>query len=405
MTTSSPIQRFHFIDLLRGWAVIMMIETHAVNAYMDTLLRQQNWFWYVNFMNGLIAPSFIFISGFALRIVSERKWDQYIAWTPIYRKQLRRLFFIWVLAYTMHLPFALLKDWTITMPEGITPLFRIDVLHVISTSMISILLLMLLLKNQRRVVASSIGLGLLVAFAAPFTWQQDLTTTLGAFIGNYFNGRAGSLFPFFPWAAFTYFGYAIADVFLRASMQEKARIFMRRCTAISFATIVIALGLYFLPIHIFPEYKFWLTSPSWLFVRVALVCLLLALMWYYEHNLSHGRYSVVGLFGKQSLLVYVLHLAMIYGTFGLPKLSWSNYHHLSFLEAMATAGYILLVMFLIVYGWQRPKQERKKFKWYFVAAALLWIVGTLFWERAVDCISPPPTPVASCNVVIEQHSL
>jgi hypothetical protein len=40
-----------------------MIETHVVNTFLSTALRAANWFPILNYLNGLVAPAFLFIAG------------------------------------------------------------------------------------------------------------------------------------------------------------------------------------------------------------------------------------------------------------------------------------------------------------------------------------------------------
>jgi len=64
LTTS---KRIDYIDLLRGWAVIVMIETHAFNATLTPAIKSDWFFGYIAFINGLVAPSFLFASGLAMQ--------------------------------------------------------------------------------------------------------------------------------------------------------------------------------------------------------------------------------------------------------------------------------------------------------------------------------------------------
>lgn len=57
-------------DLLRGLVIIIMIEVHVFNAFLLPELRQTGWFSVLNFINGLVAPSFLFVSGFAFQVSS-----------------------------------------------------------------------------------------------------------------------------------------------------------------------------------------------------------------------------------------------------------------------------------------------------------------------------------------------
>ena len=67
--------RYTFIDLLRGWAIILMIEPHVFNTFLLPELKQTGWFGVLNFINGLIAPAFLFVSGFAFQVSSGSKLE------------------------------------------------------------------------------------------------------------------------------------------------------------------------------------------------------------------------------------------------------------------------------------------------------------------------------------------
>ena len=115
-TSSGQKQRYVYIDLLRGWAVLVMIEVHVVNAFLLPELRTPEWFKFLNFINGLVAPSFLFVSGFSFVLVAQRKWNDYLNRTPVFRKQLGRIFQILAVGYLLHLPYfsfsrLLYADW------------------------------------------------------------------------------------------------------------------------------------------------------------------------------------------------------------------------------------------------------------------------------------------------------
>ncbi|MBK7500524.1 MAG: DUF1624 domain-containing protein [Ignavibacteriales bacterium] len=68
--------RYVSADLLRGLVIIIMIEVHVFNAFLFPELRQSGWFSVLNFINGLVAPSFLFVSGFAFQVSSGGKLDE-----------------------------------------------------------------------------------------------------------------------------------------------------------------------------------------------------------------------------------------------------------------------------------------------------------------------------------------
>ena len=67
-----PPGRLLFVDWLRAWALLVMIETHVFNAFLDTPLRLTGWFGNLNFLNGLVAPSFLFVLGFVFLVAAEK---------------------------------------------------------------------------------------------------------------------------------------------------------------------------------------------------------------------------------------------------------------------------------------------------------------------------------------------
>src|SRR3974377_1062115 len=95
--------RFGFIDLLRGLALVVMIETHVVNAYLPAATRHTWFFFWLTFINGLVAPTFLFSSGFSIMLQGRRQWDNWLHFRLPFWQQMLRLCFIAMVAYYSHL--------------------------------------------------------------------------------------------------------------------------------------------------------------------------------------------------------------------------------------------------------------------------------------------------------------
>ncbi len=52
--------RILFIDMLKGIALLIMIEVHIINSFLHESIKSEAWFEILNYMNGLIAPAFTF---------------------------------------------------------------------------------------------------------------------------------------------------------------------------------------------------------------------------------------------------------------------------------------------------------------------------------------------------------
>jgi uncharacterized membrane protein len=80
-------KRIEYIDLLRGWAVIVMVETHVFNATLLPALRESGVFKVQTFLNGLVAPSFLFASGLVFAVTTRRKLHEYLSFRwPLFRQ-------------------------------------------------------------------------------------------------------------------------------------------------------------------------------------------------------------------------------------------------------------------------------------------------------------------------------
>jgi hypothetical protein len=65
-------ERFRALDWLRGGAVLVMIQCHAMNKWLLHGLRGSELFRRLDFVDGLVAPSFLFAAGFSLALVQLR---------------------------------------------------------------------------------------------------------------------------------------------------------------------------------------------------------------------------------------------------------------------------------------------------------------------------------------------
>jgi len=310
-----PKQRYVYIDLLRGWAVLVMIETHVTNAFLIPSVRLQPWFAVLNFINGLVAPSFLFVAGYAFTIVGHRKWQDYLSFNVVFWKQLGRIVQIWAVGYALHLPFfsfhklAFLIGW-----DEWTSFWPVDVLQCIAVSLLLMLAFVLIARTHRTFLVFLCAAACAVACASPFmsTWNIDRMLSLP--FSSYINALHGSLFPVFPWMSFVLFGGATGELFAIFRSKNLEEKFFFGTFGIGMLLIVLAVAAHVQPLTIFPPHDFWTASPEFLFIRLGIVLILLATLWFWERAAHSGR-SIVSLIGSESLVTYTAHLLVIYGLF------------------------------------------------------------------------------------------
>ena len=191
-----PKPRYVYIDLLRGWAVLVMIETHVTNTFLIPAIRLQPWFGTLNFINGIVAPSFLFVAGYSFAIVGQRKWNDYLSFNGVFWKQVGRILQIWAVGYALHLPFfsfnklAFLIGW-----DEWTSFWPVDVLQCIAVSLLLMLLLVLIARSHRVFLVLLCLAGCAVAFASPCMSTMNVD---GYALASFFQ-----LHQFIAWLSFS----------------------------------------------------------------------------------------------------------------------------------------------------------------------------------------------------------
>ena len=125
--------RVEWLDLFRGAAVVAMIETHVVNTFLAPALRDAAWFGWLNWFNGLIAPAFLFIAGYA-QGMSWRAGDT----KPVaFARRTKRLAGVAALGYALHFPWAEIgrQRWA----EALRTWTQVDVLQCLAAALLIVL--------------------------------------------------------------------------------------------------------------------------------------------------------------------------------------------------------------------------------------------------------------------------
>jgi uncharacterized membrane protein len=365
--------RYTFIDLLRGWAILIMIEVHVFNAFLLPGLKQAGWFDVLTFINGLVAPAFLFVSGFAFAVSSGSKLDDMRKFKFPLWKKLWRYFSIILIGYALHLPYqSLSKIIDKATPEQLQSFYAVDVLQCIGAGLIVLLVMRLIIRSDKVYHYSLIGLTVIVMSLSPIFWKTDFTSFLHPVFANYFNRMNGSLFPVFPWINFIFVGAIFAKYFVDNVGKGNEQKFIKR---ISFTGLIMLFSGHLFYSGLFPGY---LTSiipnPIFFIERLGYIFVFATLCWYYN-NWRNVRKSFVLDASRESLLIYWLHLLVIY------SMIWKNKslatiigQTLTVWECIAATIILMFLMVLVakLWGW-----TKKKYPSY--ATKVAWsIVGVLF---------------------------
>jgi uncharacterized membrane protein len=374
--------RFLFIDILRGLAVFVMIEVHVVNALLLPELRTGDFFRVLNFVNGLVAPSFIFIAGFAFAISARRKWNDYTIPSRPLSVQLRRLTIIVLIGYLLHLPvFSFRKLLYHSTPQMWERFFQVDVLHCIGVSLIFLQVLVLLFKREKWVYTIAGLFGVIFIFGAPLVWMKDFAESIPLPLAAYLNNKHYSLFPLFPWSGYLMAAAVLSYFFVR--MNESGRIARYMVGVSILAVTMIAGGIVFeiLPFSLYPVADFWRTSPQFFFIRLGIVILLLVGLWWGEQRF-HYQGSFLTRFGQESLIVYTTHLMIIYGSvFGDKSIASIIGRTQGYGMAFAITAGLIVLMIGLAYLWHWLKRDQKTLVRIIQWGGTIIFIGLFLWRE------------------------
>jgi uncharacterized membrane protein len=346
--------RYISADLLRGLVIIIMVEVHVFNAFLLPELRQAGWFNVLNFINGLVAPSFLFVSGFAFKVSSGGKLEEMRKLGKAFWKKISRILQIIIIGYALHLPFySLSKTINETTPQLLEAFWAVDVLQCIGFGLLFLFLTRLLIKSDKVYNYFLIASLVVITLVSPFLWKVEFTNFFPLTIANYFNRLHGSLFPFFPWVNFLLAGAVFAKHFVDAREKNEEESFIKKTVIIGMAALLIG--------HLFYSGLFPLSltsilpNPIFYLQRLGYILVLFYLCWLVDRK-TNAKNSFVMDASRESLLVYWLHLIIIYGVFWSGKsLAGKIGVTMNVIETIGTTILLIVLMILVakIWGWAK----------------------------------------------------
>lgn len=348
--------RAQFIDLLKGLALIVMIEVHITTAFLDNSYKELWWFPFLQFINGLVAPAFTFTSGMVFILSFQKGLDELRKFGTKFWKRIGRLTLIILAGYSIHMAFLSLRKLSNpNYPQMLQDFFIVDILQCIGVGLLILLFLRIVIKSDKVFYNTLWVLTIIVLLIGPTMWRIDFANFLPLSISNYFNRINGSLFPLFPWVAFIFTGALTGKYYVEAKQQNLEALFARKLVIYgSTAFLTSLLLLYILLPHSFTDIK---PNPIFFIERLGVILALLGLGWFYVNRVSNYNSFVLDV-SRESLLVYWLHLKLIYKKFWNDKnmvdLLGSN---LNLLECLFITVVLIIIMIFVAKGWGYLKSK------------------------------------------------
>lgn len=352
MQPGNTLSRLRYIDWVRGLAAIIMLQGHVFHSFLKPQLRDGSAYVFSQFVGGMPPAIFLFLTGVTLAFLMDGRERKGVAAGGRVWAALRRAGYLFGIALLFRL-----QLWVFGLPNSPwTDLLKVDILNCMGFSM-AVMSVMALFRTEERVRLCAI-LGLAIAAAAPVVTQLDwsgIAPIMKGYLAPDYNQ-----FGFFPWAAFLAFGMSAGSLIRIVPEQSTER--MMQWSAILGGALLLACQYFSnLPYSLYAKSDFWLDSPAQVLSKLGLMLMIIPFAFLWSRHASPQGWSWVRQFGITSLLVYWVHIELVYGR-------WLYFWKES-LEVgetvLAAAGVILLMLLLSVV-------KTNKDRWRSLVSSLRW---------------------------------
>jgi len=253
--------------------------------------------------------------------------------------------------YVLAIAFAFrISNWAATFPRSTwQDITKVDILNCMGVGL-SLLAVCAIFTGAQRVRIAA-GLGIAIALLAPIVANLDWGG-VPPLLHDYLtpSERAGR-FPFFPCAAYLAFGLAAGSINKRAAADRIDRL-MQWSVLVGLALIFT--GQYFSNIgySIYTKSSFWTDSPALVFIRVGIVMLLAAGAYLWTEYCAGNGWSWMQTLGKNSLMVYWVHIMIVYGVVVRPIK-----RQLSIPQTVLATAVVTAMMVALSVAWLRWKDR------------------------------------------------
>ncbi len=332
-----------YIDAFRGLMALVMVQGHVMDALLTRQALAQPWYVFQQMFHGSTAPGFLFASGFVAGLPRAPLSLHASA------RRARRLLFVLGVGYFLHLPYG--SFWKIVgnaTPAERAALFACDALQVIAVTQLVVLGLQWLAGRHWTRVAAA--LALVVIALSPLVWWSGVSRSLPEAIAAYLDDRTGSRFPIFPFSAFV-----LGGTLAGATLGRVDPLVRHRRALLGGGALLAIGGLVAWALGSKVAY-WWGASPAYVLVRLGGLLLMMRLVEIAADAALPGT-RALALLGHETLLVYVLHLYLLFGgVFGSsPLLALGG--RAGFLSAFATVVAMLPVLLAASWLWRAAKHR------------------------------------------------
>jgi uncharacterized membrane protein len=321
MSSTRNKHRIIFIDLIRAFAVFQMVHGHTVDALLsDSYRNPENIVYAVwHFMRGMTAPIFMFTAGTVFTYLFRLVKKPFSKNVRVVKGIKRGLLLIFI-GYLLRYPTWTIVDFSDVSEHLWNVFFAVDVLQLIGFSLLILIFLFYIAEKIKLDDYILISLSALVIFLlSPLFFNIDWDSFLPRILAGYFYEGGGSQFPIFPWAGYVVAGGVLGSYLAKNPMAFKSVRFSINLVIIGAAFIVVSFAMDFVPKLLEEAEEINSASTSLIFFRLGFVLILNSVVSFISIKANSIPKFII-LIGRNTLLIYVVHLVLIYGSAWNPGL-------------------------------------------------------------------------------------
>jgi len=284
-------------------AGIIMLQGHVFHSFLKPEERSGAWYMLSQFLGGMPPAIFLFLTGVTLAFLMHSFDRQGLPRAQRITGTLRRAGYLFGIAMLLRL-----QLWLFSWPAPWKNLLKVDILNCMGFGIALMSVMALLTTAQRARICALLGLA--IAAVSPMISQVSWSGT--PWVVKAYLAPDYDYFSFFPWAAFVAFGMSAGSM-IRLVKPEHFDRAMQWIALLGVGLVLSARYFANLPFSIYPKSDFWLNSPALVLIKLGVTLLILALAYLWTQYAAAPGWSWVRQFGTTSLLVYWVHIELVYG--------------------------------------------------------------------------------------------
>lgn len=364
--------RVIFIDLARALAVVLMISGHTSSALLSRSYHASEWFNVWQFQRGLTSALFLLLSGFAFSVATARHWSSHVTPSPAVLKRTRRFGLLILLGYGLHFPVGHFSGLVAATDAQWRAFLAVDVLQLIGVTFVFIQVLVMTTRSRQAFTITAFSIAVIVIVAAPAVWRVDWSRTLPLTLSSYLSSSTGSQFPLFPWAAFVLLGAGIGQLYARWGAAHLRAFASWGLLVPGGVLVAVAANMSVGPSGA-AAVEQWNWLPGQILLRTGTCLVILGVVAHASNRIGQLP-RVFGAVAQESLLIYFVHLCVVYGSV------WNNGLYQFYGEALSLPATLLAVaavvvpMIALAWHWNGLKHAQPRAaRWVSVATGALLV--------------------------------